>query len=256
VPRLIVKTKAIVLRRRRLGETSKLVTLYTEEHGKLKVTAKGARQPRSRFGAALEPATEVQAVCYLRPDRELQTLSDCDVLRAFPALLADLERLSLGSAACELVERLTLENEPNRRLYRCLAGVLAGLAEVEPEQAEPLFWYFQLRVAEVLGYRPELRACASCRQPLSGAWLGFSPELGGGVCSACGGPTGLRVPAEQLRFLAGLQELQAYRREAIPRSPARRPEIRGLLRRFLEYHGGVQGRLRSLEFLESVGRDD
>ena len=45
MPRLIVKTKAIVLRSWRMGETSKLVTLYTEDCGKVKVTAKGARKP-------------------------------------------------------------------------------------------------------------------------------------------------------------------------------------------------------------------
>ena len=255
MPRLIVKTKAIVLRRRRLGETSKLVTLYTEKYGKLKVTAKGARQPRSKFGAALELTTELQAVCYLRPERDLQVLSDCDVLRAYPVLLGDLERLSLGSAACELVERLTLEGEPNRRLYRCLAGVLAGLEEVAQNQVEALFWYYQLRVAEVLGYRPELRHCAACRQPLAGAWLGFSAELGGGLCAACSKDSGSRVPGEHLRFLAGLQDLRAYRREAVPSTPARGAEIRSMLRRFLEYHGGVQGRLKSLDFLEAVAKE-
>lgn len=130
MPSRIVKTRAVVLRARRLGETSKLLTLYTEDEGKLRATAKGARKPKSRFGGALEWMTEVQVVCYLRDERDLQTLSDGDALRAFPRLLGDLERLSLGSAACELIDRLTVERDPNRRLYRCLSGVLAGLEEV------------------------------------------------------------------------------------------------------------------------------
>ena len=149
--RQIVKTRAVVVRNRRMGETSKLVTLYSEEFGKLKVVAKGARRPKSKFGAALEVMTEVQAVCYLREDRDLQTLSECDVVQSFPALLRDFRRLSFASAACESVDRIAIEQEPNQRLYRCLAGVLAALEEVDPEQIESLFWYFQLRLAEAPG---------------------------------------------------------------------------------------------------------
>lgn len=252
MPRLILKTRAIVLRSRRLGETSKLVTLYTEEHGKLKATAKGARKPRSKFGGALELMTEVQAVCYMREDRELQTLSDCDPVRAFPELLKDLERLSFGSAACELIDRLTVERDPNRRLYRCLSGVLEGLDEVDSAQVEPLFWYFQLRAAEALGYRPELQRCVSCRAALEGQWLWFSPALGGGLCSRCGPAAGIRVAGDSLRLLAHLQGLRAYQREAIPPAPERRGELRSMLRSFLEYHGGQHSHLKSLDFLEAV----
>ena len=59
MPRTIVKTRAIVLRTMRMGETSSLVTLYAQECGKLKAMARGARKPKSRFGAALGLMTEV-----------------------------------------------------------------------------------------------------------------------------------------------------------------------------------------------------
>jgi DNA repair protein RecO (recombination protein O) len=253
VPRAIVKTRAIVLRSRRLGETSKLVTLYTEDYGKLKVTAKGARKPRSKFGGALELMTEVQAVCYLREERELQVLSDCDVLCSHQRLAGDLPRLAFGSAACELIDLLTIESEPNGRLYRCLAGVLDALEEVGPEQLEPLFWYYQLRLVATLGYRPELAQCVVCRRVLEGRWLWFSAALGGGLCQTCGQAHGIRMAGDSLRFLRDLQALKAYRREAIPPVPPRYGEIRQVMRSFLEYHSGERGRLRALGFLESVG---
>ena len=75
MPRTIVKTRGIVLRSRRMGETSRMATLYTEDFGKLTVTAKGARRIKSKFGSALELMAEVQAVCYIRDTRNLQTLS-------------------------------------------------------------------------------------------------------------------------------------------------------------------------------------
>lgn len=274
--RQIVKTRAVVVRTRRMGETSKLATLYSEEFGKLKVTAKGARRPKSKFGAALEVMTEVQAVCYLREDRDLQTLSECDVLKSFPALLCDFRRLSFASAACESVDRIAIEQEPNQRLYKCLTGVLAALEEVDPEQVESLFWYFQLRLAEALGYRPELSGCVSCNAALAGCEAPyFSAGLGGGLCSEChraesapkedgyrwGGAIeeeqlarysrngGNRVAADSLGFLARLQNIRTYSKEAIPPQPPGCGEIRAILGGFLEYHGGAGGRLKALEFL-------
>ena len=291
--RVIGDTKAIVLRTRRMGETSKLVTLYTEEFGKISVTAKGARRPKSKFGAGLEVMTEIQAVCYVRDDRDLHTLSDCEVLRTFPQLLNDIQRLAYGSGACEMVDRLTIDGEPAERLYRCLIGVLGGFEEVESAQIEPLFWYYQLRVADALGYRPELSCCVSCGAGLAaggggGEWHQFSPALGGAICAPCsrqatpyeeagqavagyGGepPASIagggfsyanegaagqtyRVAGTSVRFLAGLQQLRTYHRDAIPPSPPRGGEIRGMLRRILEYHAGQSGRLRSLDFLDRV----
>lgn len=250
--RLILKTRAVVLRSQRIGETSKLVTLYSEELGKLKTRARGARKPESKFGAALELLTEVQAVCYVRDDRDVHTLSECSISRSFPGLVANLDRLAFGSAALELIEYLTIENEPNKRLYLCLSGVLGALEEVDLDRAEVVFWYFELRVAEALGYRPELTCCVSCSSGLEGRHLWFSAAQGGGLCASCGRASGWRIAGESLRFLARLQALRAYRRGVIPQTPPNSSEIRSMLRSFLEYHFGKRGQLKALDFLGAV----
>lgn len=274
--RILAKTDAVVLRTRRQGETSKLVTLFSEDHGKLKVMAKGARRPKSKFGG-LETTWVAHIVCSLRDDRDLHTLTDAETVRSRPALLTDLQRLSYAAAACEMIDRLTIEHEANRRLYRCLTGVLAGIEEVDKVQLESLFWYYQLRIAEALGYRPELATCANCGVPLGDTAAWFSPGLGGAVCRDCGRQAdesvrggellgadvapdfggARRVAPDSLQLLVMLQGLRTYTRTAIPPAPPqRRGEIRGLLRSFLEYHAGAHGRLRSLEFLDAVGTYD
>lgn len=254
MPRTIVKTRAIVLRTLRMSETSSLVTLYAREYGKLKAMARGARKPKSRFGAALGLMTEVQAVYYVKETRDLQTLSECTLLKPAPDVAQSLERFSFGSAACELVDRLTIEGESNPRLYQCLAGVLRGLAEVAPEQVESLFWYFQLRAAAALGYRPELRHCTTCQRELGGPASWFSAALGGSLCTTCGPQNGVRLAPRSLRFLAGLQGLRTYSRETLPQAPAQRGEIRMILRGFLEYHAGEHSRLKSLDFLDGLNK--
>ena len=209
---------------------------------------------QSRFGAALGLMTEIQAVCYVKETRDLQTLSECTLLKPAPDLAHSLERLSFGSAACELVDRLTIEGEGNPRLYQCLAGVLHGLAEVESAQVESLFWYFQLRAAAALGYRPQLRQCVSCQRDLSDTESWFSAALGGGLCADCGPGNGVRLAPRNWHFLATLQGLRTYSKEVLPPAPPQRGEIRLALRGFLEYHGGQHSRLKSLDFLDGLKR--
>ena len=67
----IVTTEGIVLRIHALGDTSRIVTAYTRDHGLQKFVAKGARKTPSRFGFALEPLSRSRFTFYMKPDRDL-----------------------------------------------------------------------------------------------------------------------------------------------------------------------------------------
>src|SRR5947207_13129246 len=101
----IVQTEALVLRSYRLGETSLIVSLFTREFGLLRCVAKGARGPKSRFGASLEPGVRGSAVVYRKLSRDLQLLSKTDILEALPQLWEDPDRLAPATQMLELLER-------------------------------------------------------------------------------------------------------------------------------------------------------
>ena len=61
----MVKTEGVVLGGIRFRETSKIVTLYTRDRGKLRLVAKGALRPKSRLVGHLEPITHV--MFWIRP---------------------------------------------------------------------------------------------------------------------------------------------------------------------------------------------
>ena len=73
---MITKSEAIVLKSMDFRDSSKIVTFYTRSFGKLKGIAKGARQMKSKFGAALEPITRVSLVLYKKEHRDLQLISE------------------------------------------------------------------------------------------------------------------------------------------------------------------------------------
>ena len=86
---MLVTTEAIVLRSRKHGETSKIVTLYSREYGKVDVIAKGARDIKSKFGGALEAFAESRIVFYKKdkPEAALYLLSKAEPIRSNSKLL-------------------------------------------------------------------------------------------------------------------------------------------------------------------------
>ncbi|MEO6696024.1 MAG: DNA repair protein RecO, partial [Ignavibacteria bacterium] len=71
----IVKTDAFVLKSFRYGDTSKIVTLFTEDFGKISAIVKGARNFKSKLCGVLESMNYINAIIYLKSSRELQLVT-------------------------------------------------------------------------------------------------------------------------------------------------------------------------------------
>src|SRR5947209_8573031 len=99
----------LVLSRRNLGETDRILTLYTREHGKLGAVAKGARRSGSRLSGATEPFTESRFL--LATGRSLDIVTQCEVRQSFPGLRTDLEMLARATYFCELLSTFTVERD-------------------------------------------------------------------------------------------------------------------------------------------------
>ena len=102
VPR-VLRTNAIVLRHRRLGEADRIITLLTPGRGKIDVIAKGVLRSKSRMGGHLEPLTLVEAV--LAHGRSMDVVTQAQTIDAFPAIHSDLDRLSAAMYLLELADR-------------------------------------------------------------------------------------------------------------------------------------------------------
>ena len=88
----LCKTEVIVLKSINYGETSKILTLYSRTSGKISVIAKGARNIKSRFGGTLEPINYLAIVFYEKESRNIQYLSQVDIIEYFPQIKKDLEK--------------------------------------------------------------------------------------------------------------------------------------------------------------------
>src|SRR5690625_4419173 len=124
-----VSTESVILRAHPYSETSKILRLLTREHGHLSVIARGARRPKSKYGAILDPFTIGRATFYLREGRDLHTLTDFDLIRTGRGLGLDLTRFGIAALLAEIVLR-TWAGEPAPDLYDQAASALTRLEKV------------------------------------------------------------------------------------------------------------------------------
>jgi DNA repair protein RecO (recombination protein O) len=169
---MIVRTEAVVLRSLPYGETSRIVTLFTRDRGKLAVMAKGARRTKSRFGSTLQPMSYVQVVYYYKPSRSLQLLSDSSHVTAFHQIGRDLEKISIGLRIVELTSALMQDEQQNALVFNLLLQVLHRLDGAGDRLANTLP-YFQMRLATALGFSPAFQRDIVQELPDSGGALDF-----------------------------------------------------------------------------------
>jgi len=243
----ILKTQGVVLKGWKLGETSKILSLYTRDHGKVKVVAKGARGQKSRFKGCLEPLTTVKAVYYDKRTRDLQLLSQCDCIDPHYRIIGDVQRTTLGLAAVELVDRAVVGEESYPGLFDLLADILSNLDRYDGF-LEGLFWYFEMHFIGLMGYQPNWNSCLSCSGVLGGGKAYFQPQNGGLLCSRCGAAKGgLIVDGETLEILFWLQRCRSEEATRLQTQPVQKANIRKMFDLYFKSHIEHLRGLRSLD---------
>jgi len=218
------KTQAVVVGRRALGESDRLVEFYTRDFGKLRGVARSARRPRSRFGSALEPFTLGELVFFDTGRSELVRVDHFDILHPFVGLGAELERLGRAAWTVECVVRLSADRDPHQALFRLLVRALRAL-----EASSRCAWVsicFAARAVDLLGHRPRIDRCAACGRPYPFPQAGLDVEAGGLVCGRC--RPGADMSPLSTAAVGALKRLRELRWEdtlRLPLAPALEGEV-------------------------------
>jgi DNA repair protein RecO (recombination protein O) len=188
----------------------------------------------------LEPFAEGRATLYLRPNRDLHTLSDFELIRERQALGTDLRRFGGASVLCELVLRLAPEHA-DQRLFSTLVEGLDRLLDVRSEEVPGVAVAVIWRLVGALGFLPMLEECQRCGEHIDDRAAAFDVDAGGLVCSRCR-PGGSHLDREELT------QLRVLVAGELPATPVDSQQL-GLLTAFIRYHAAEGYRLRSLDFL-------
>lgn len=241
----LYKAEGVVLRTRNLGEADKIVTVFTESRGKVEAVARGVRRPRSRLLGPTQLFTYGRFLFF--EGKNLDTLSQGEIVDSFRPLREDLDRMAHASYAAELVDRSTEAADRHEGLFSLLVAVLRLLAV--GDQLPLVMRYFELHLLEELGYRPHLGGCLRCGAPQAPL---FSIEMGGLLCENCRGADAAAtyLGEEALNALRYLQRADPGRLTVLRPSPAASAVMEQVLPAFCAARIGQP--LKTIEFLLSL----
>lgn len=189
-------SEAFVLRTFSLKEADKICVFFTREAGKLRGIAHGARKLRSRFGASLEPFTEVTLTYFEKENRDLVSISGCEIIRSQFVEGISSERMGVMQYWAELVDSFLLDHEPNDTAYRLIAATLEALQQAETDNLMPLARYyeicryFEIWMLKLAGFFPDWRNCGSCGKELNSEPVVYLTSEGMPQCATCSGQRG------------------------------------------------------------------
>lgn len=164
---MIVSTEAIVLHSRRFGDSSRIVTVYTRELGKLGLVAKGARTTSSSLGSALEPLSHVRCQVYHGKNKELHTVSKAESLSTRRQIQSSYDHLRCGLLMCELVMRTQEQEQADVEIFDLLRKALDVADGVDPDSVYSVSVAMRLRLAEVMGFGIQRAPCPEDWQSVS-----------------------------------------------------------------------------------------
>jgi len=242
------QTEAIIIRKAKLGEADRILTLYTPQLGKIRVVAKGVRRPRSKLSGHLELLTH--SMVSLVRGRNLDTVTGSQTIASFLPLKSDLQLTACGLYISELVDQFTADNVENVSLFRLLLDIMNSLCW--DGDKELMLRYFELHLLDGVGYRPQLRQCVSCRAGLQPVTNAFCPGAGGVLCPDCRQQQPLHYPlaVNTLKVMRFLQDnnLNNVTRLKIDLRLSR--QLEEMMRHYIRYL--LEQEVRSATWLENL----
>ncbi len=244
----LYRDDAVVLRCQKLGESDRIVTLFTRRHGRVRAVAKGVRRTTSKFGGRLEPFGHID-VQIAEGRGSLHTIAQVEGIDLYGRrLVDDYSRYTTANVIAETAERLTSEEEdPALQLYLLTLGALRSLSASEHASTLVLDSYL-LRAMGYAGWAPALTSCAVCGTP--GEHRAFSVPAGGCVCAECRPPGAAHPAPTTLKLMAALAAGDWVRADVS--EAAQRREASTLVAAHLQWH--LERGLRSLPLVDRVER--
>ncbi len=187
---MYLKVRGLVMRATQYNDTDLLLTLLTADYGKLTAKARGARRKNSKLIAP----SQLLAYCEytLFEYRGLYTINEAEPIELFTPLHRDLEKLSLATYFVQVAEVVSQEDMATPGLLPLVLNSLYALGKEGASQTQ-IKAVFELRLACLAGYEPDLRGCSVCGKDKPDR---FDVSQGMLVCSGCRDivQSGIRLP--------------------------------------------------------------
>lgn len=179
---MFIVTEGIVLKRVKVSDYDKILTVYTRKAGKMSIAVKGSQNPKSKLSSGAHPF--VYGEFSISKGGRMSSASSIDVKNAFYHLREDLDQLTVASYFLELIHIVTVENIINNSLFNLLLDFLTVTEQTKDINTLHLLKItFELKLLSLIGLSPELEHCVNCGTVVEHPK--FSVAEGGVICKNC-----------------------------------------------------------------------
>lgn len=143
------KVSGIILKRTNFAELDKLITIFSNELGRIKILAKGIRRIKSRRAPHLELFNHVELV--LHEGKTFPTVTEARIINDYSLTKSDLKLTGYLFYLCEVIDKILPEHQSHPEVFILFLSVLSNL-ETNPQEKVKKF------VVELLwnlGYLPK-----------------------------------------------------------------------------------------------------
>ncbi|HEX2867512.1 MAG TPA: DNA repair protein RecO [Ignavibacteriales bacterium] len=230
----IIKTEAVVLSKMNYRESSTIASFYTKDLGRISGIIKGARSLKSPIGHKIDLFNHLQIVLYKKTGREIQLVSQAEIISYYPRIKEDLLKLKYASAVLELMQAMTPEEETHEKLFR---GVIRILNLFESSNRKPgvLLIRFIVFLLKESGFEIQFDRCSICGREIRPEEKKFYFNFERGIiCSSCSHDVAGSLPLspELFQFITGLNDIR--NEDKIDSGEAEK--ILNFLEKYLKYH--------------------
>lgn len=151
---MILKTKAILLKATKYGDTSVIAKMYTQNLGLQSYMVKGIRGEKSKQKAAIfQPGNIIAAEVYYQKNKTLHYIKEYKLHYYYRNIGQDMVRISQLMFIIELLNYVLKEEEAHEELFDFLYDALLELDEAETADIN-FHLKFLLRLSRHLGFYP------------------------------------------------------------------------------------------------------
>jgi DNA repair protein RecO (recombination protein O) len=205
-----ISTQAIVIRRARVGEFHKSLSLLTADLGLISAMAYGAYKAQSRLRLGSEPFTCCTAQLYCNPVKKSYKVTELEIASSYEGLQGDIGRLAAASLWAEIVQRSFGAGEISGDFFELFRDSLAILEHADGALGQTVTLQFLWRFLALAGYQPDISSCDSCGAPFAERGARHVPPSHGFRFIACSSGSAMDVPPGALRYLGATQGMSVH----------------------------------------------
>jgi DNA repair protein RecO (recombination protein O) len=168
-------TRGILLRKRKLSDTSLIVSWCTDSLGIIQTVARGARRPKTPFRGQLDLFFEAEVSIARSRKSNLHTLCEVAVVNPFPGIRTNHARTQAAAYFVELIEVCTETEHHEPEIFRLLQRAFGYLDQHDPDLRA--ITHFETELARIAGVHGAQRNSAMALGHLFGKLPSSRPAL-------------------------------------------------------------------------------